>query len=141
MEPLVAPLISQLLTTIIMPLALSLGGLGVAWVSTKLRQKANVDVEKQMNDLLHNALNRGAEAILQKINSNMGAAGSVSPTPSASIKASMQAAAVSAASQLAKQVLATNPDATKHFNLDKNLPLLEKLAQQAIEGAIARIKN
>lgn len=111
------PIIVELLREVILPI---LGGIlltvGTA-IGLWLQRNLKVDVTLKLNDLLHRALERGAEALVSEY------AAKGLPVPIAEV-----------AAKLAKQVQTTNADTLKGLK-NPTLSTLEKLARQAIERA------
>lgn len=115
MSAIYAPIIAELIKEIVLPVlgAFLLGYATIA--AAKIKEKTGVDITDKLNDLLHRALDRGAEAIVsQYINKN-----ATVPVASAAV-------------ELAKQVMKTNPDTIKGLG-SPDLSMLTKLAQQTIE--------
>jgi hypothetical protein len=109
------PIVVELLREVVLPilggLLLTVGTAAGLWLQKNLK----VDVTLKLNDLLHRALDRGAEALVSEyLNKGL-------PVPIAEV-----------ATKLAKQVQVTNADTLKGLK-NPTFSTLEKLARQAIE--------
>ena len=118
MNELLNGIIREAVTEIVLPV---LGALLLTYgtmLASKLKQKTGVDITDKLNDLLHRALTRGAEALIAEYLSK----GTTVPI-------------AEVAAKLAKQVKVTNADTLKGLG-SPDFDTLQKLARQTVERVL-----
>lgn len=103
------------------PLVLTVAGGAVAIVVTQVggiaKTRLNVDIDAQLNAMLHAAIERSVTALL--------GGGKIRPE--------------NIAEQVVRQLHASNPDALKRFGLDADPLLLRKLVQAHLDPRLGRL--
>ncbi len=123
MNTLVTGLVSEVLTELVVPV---LGTMLLAYgtlLAAKIKKKTGVDITEKLNALLHKALERGAQALIEEV--------SKSSFTDLALKES--------ADKLTRQIMVTMPDTLKGLG-SPSVDTLRKLSVQALERAMGSRK-
>ena len=120
---LAAEAVKELVIPVLSAVLLTYGTL----LAAKIKKKTGVDITEKLNALLHRALERGAQALVEEISAKSLGTGSIG-------EAVTRVAVKEAADKLARQISVTMPDTLKGLG-SPSASTLTKLAEQALERA------
>lgn len=111
----VAPVVAEATTEVILPIALALASMAAAWVGVRVHKLTGVKIDAELNTLLHNALQRAVAAARAKYGS--------------------QVASPSVIAGIVNQLHVTNPDSAPKSNETLTRLVGDEIARQT-EGTV-----